>query len=70
MTARSLIYLLVLIVTTVLYSVPIGILGWFVPYPWLARVGKSWGRINLKALELICGLSDRAEGLEHLPSQN
>jgi 1-acyl-sn-glycerol-3-phosphate acyltransferase len=67
---RSILYVVFLAVTVVLFSVPLSIFGWFIRYAWLARLGQSWGRLNLFALRAICGLDVRVKGYEHLPSQN
>ena len=67
---RSLLYLLFLSISVVLYALPISIFGWFVPFPLIARAGRHWGRVNLRALEIICGLGCRIQGWENLPSGN
>jgi 1-acyl-sn-glycerol-3-phosphate acyltransferase len=67
---RSLLYLLFLSVTVVVYAVPISIFGRITPYRWLATVGQHWGRMNLWALKRICGLDYRIRGWENLPKEN
>jgi len=67
-TLRSILYLLFLLVTIILYGLSIGIFGWILPYQWVTRIGQHWGKVNLRALELICGLSYRIQGEENLPS--
>ena len=64
---RSLAFLAVLFVSIVLFSIPLSLFGWFLPYGWIARAGRSWGRLNLLALEKICGLGYRIHGWENLP---
>jgi 1-acyl-sn-glycerol-3-phosphate acyltransferase len=69
-TLRSVLYLAFLFATVILYSLPLALFGWFVPYSWIARVAGSWGRLNLAALERICGLRYRIQGWENLPQTN
>jgi 1-acyl-sn-glycerol-3-phosphate acyltransferase len=67
---RSLVYLGYLFLTVVLFSIPIAVLGWVVPYKWLAEAGRLWGNINLIGLSKICGLNYRVSGKENLPISN
>lgn len=69
-TLRSLLYLVFMSVTIVLYALPISILGWVLPHRIVARAGQHWAKINLRALEIICGLRYRITGMENLPSNN
>jgi 1-acyl-sn-glycerol-3-phosphate acyltransferase len=69
-TARSILYLLVLAVTVILYALPIAIFRWVVPYKVIAKAGQHWGHVNLRALELICGLRYRVHGEENIPPVN
>ena len=66
-TVRSLTYLLVMSLSVALYSIPLGLLGWAMPTPWLSVLGAQWARVNLVALRVLCGLSFRVTGAEHLP---
>ena len=65
---RSLLYLCIMAVTVILYSIPIAVLGWFMPLQWGGRISSSWARVNLVALESICGLGYRVTGIDNLPS--
>ncbi|MBK1717451.1 lysophospholipid acyltransferase family protein [Thiocystis violacea] len=67
---RSLLYQLVLIGSSLLYSLAILMVGWWMPSRFVSRLGRSWARLNLKALKTICGLDYRVQGLEHLPKEN
>jgi len=69
-TIRSLAYLLAMSLSVVLYSIPLGVLGWAMPTPWLSTLGAQWARFNLFALRALCGLRFRVSGLEHLPNTN
>ncbi len=67
-TLRSILYMLFLSTTIILYGLPLGIFGWILPYRLVSRTSQHWGKINLRALELICGLSYQIQGEENLPS--
>jgi len=67
-TLRSILYLLFLSLTVILYAFPISILGWVLPYGLISRVGQHWGKVNLWALRWICGLGYHVQGEENLPS--
>jgi 1-acyl-sn-glycerol-3-phosphate acyltransferase len=69
-TLRSLAFLLFFAISSVLYAIPISILGRIAPFSMIARMGKHWGLVNLRALELICGLGYRVKGLENLPDRS
>jgi 1-acyl-sn-glycerol-3-phosphate acyltransferase len=69
-TIRSFLFLVFMSISVVVYAVPISILGWVVPYRLIAGAGKQWGRINLWALDKICGLGYRIHGWKNLPKQN
>lgn len=64
---RSLFYLSIMAVTVIVYSIPIVTLGWFMPLRWGGGISRSWARVNLAALESICGLGYRVTGIENLP---
>lgn len=66
---RSLIYFGFLFLSLVLIALPIAVFGWLVPYPWIARLGQDWGRLNLQGLAWLCGLNYRVHGLEKLPTR-
>lgn len=69
-TLRSVLHLFFLSVTVIFYALPLSTLGWLLPYRWIAKVGRHWGKINLRALELICGLGYQVQGEENLPSSS
>jgi 1-acyl-sn-glycerol-3-phosphate acyltransferase len=64
---RSVIYFVALALSVVVYTVPLVLLGWFLPFLWRARFVRSWGLVNLLFLRLFCGLSYSIEGKEYLP---
>ncbi len=67
-TLKSLLYLFILAISSILYSIPIATLGWFMHPRWGGRISRSWAQVNLAALKLICGLDYRVTGIEHLPA--
>lgn len=67
-TLRSILYLLFMLLTVILYALPISIFGWILPYRLISKVGRHWGKVNLRALERICGLGYQVQGEENLPS--
>jgi len=63
---RSSLYLVFLFATIFLWSLPLSLIGWLLPQGILGRIGRLWGRLNLRALARICGLSYRIAGADHL----
>ncbi len=68
--ARSLLYLIFLSLTTILMAPVMYALHWVMPFPQVAKLGTLWGRLNLWAVDVICGLSYRVHGMENLPREN
>ncbi|NCA69413.1 MAG: 1-acyl-sn-glycerol-3-phosphate acyltransferase [Sphingobacteriia bacterium] len=66
---RSLVYLLVLVLSVIVFAILIMIFGLFASDHQLGRLGQAWGRFNLAALGLICGLKYRVTGLDTLPRE-
>lgn len=64
---RSLIYFVFMAVSIVFYAIPIALAGSLFPADWADRLATRWGRINVHAQRLICGLKIHFEGAEHLP---
>lgn len=67
---RSLLFLAFLSLSVVFYSIPLALIGWFLPLRLLHQVGRSWSDANLWALRIICGLDYRVRGIENLPHNN
>ena len=65
--ARSLFYFALLVLTTLLFSLPLILVGWAAPYRWNALTASAWGLTNLKLLDWICKLHYRVEGWENIP---
>ncbi len=69
-TLRSIFYLVFFSATVVFYAMPIGLLGWVLPYRTIAHAGRQWGVLNLGALKLFCGLGFRIHGRENIPASH
>ncbi len=64
---RSVLYQAVLVVSVIVYSSLLLIVGPIASEQGLDRLARSWARLNLAALRWICGLHCRVSGLEQLP---
>jgi 1-acyl-sn-glycerol-3-phosphate acyltransferase len=64
---RSLLYETVLIGSAVVFSTLLIGFGAIVSDQGKDRIGRTWARLNLRALRAMCGLGYRVTGLEHLP---
>lgn len=67
---RSIGYLAFLSLTTIVIAPILFAFKWVLPYQTLANLGKLWGRINLEAVGIICGLKYRLHGWDKLPNGN
>lgn len=65
---RSLLYLVAMTISILVYGLLIGAVGWFVPGRFADATSTQWGRLNLVLLRAICGLSYRIEGDIELPA--
>jgi len=63
---RSLIYTVMLFLTTAFFAVLVIVLMWLPPAR-LYAIPRTWARMNLWLLKTLCGLDYRIEGAEHLP---
>jgi 1-acyl-sn-glycerol-3-phosphate acyltransferase len=66
---RSLVYMVYLVASTIYISVLIISLCRFVSYPRICELGRAWGRWNLSALQIICGLKYCILGQDNLPNE-
>lgn len=64
---RSTLFFSGLIVSTIVFGVMIGVLGWFMPVRWRSILAAVWGLLNLKMLKWICGLGYEIHGRENFP---
>ena len=65
---RSVIYFVMLVLSVVFFGVPMALLGWLLPYKAVSHIACAWGRFNLWALRVICGLKYEIHGIENLPT--
>jgi 1-acyl-sn-glycerol-3-phosphate acyltransferase len=64
---RSLIYFLLLLISTILISTIGTLTAWAFPNEKIHWIDHTWSRINLWGLAHICGLKYRLEGKENIP---
>jgi len=67
---RSVIYFILLVVTTILFSFLLLFPGIFLPYDRRCKIANYWGRTNMTFLKLICGLDYKLSGAENLELGN
>lgn len=65
---RSLSYFVLMALSTVLFGLPMALLGWFMPPSWRHALANGWGRTNLWLMAKVCGLTYEIKGMEHIPS--
>lgn len=65
--ARSLFYFSLLLLTTLVFSLPLILLGWAMPFRWNAVIANTWAMTNLKLLAWVCKLRYQVTGLENIP---
>ncbi len=66
---RSLLYFLLMILSTLVFSLVIVIVGPLLPFPVASRIANSWGLVNLKLLKWVCNLDYRLHGTENIPDR-
>lgn len=67
-TIRSLVFFALMVVSTLVWSVPV-LTSVIFPLKVRFAIMRVWPRFNLWALEIICGVKYRVEGLENLPDE-
>jgi 1-acyl-sn-glycerol-3-phosphate acyltransferase len=65
---RSSAYWAVFAVTTIVFGLVIGTIGWLLPSAWSYALARTYCWLNMHALRLICGLRWRLHGAEHIPA--
>lgn len=65
---RSVSYFLLMALTVVVFGVPLALLGWLMPKDWRHAIANGWGHANLWLLKVVCGLTYKIDGMEHIPS--
>lgn len=67
---RSLLYFILLLLSTVLFATIGTLIGWALPKHGIHVVDHAWSHVNLWGLRHICGLNYRLEGRENIPQGN
>lgn len=67
--ARSILFFAAFSVSTILYAVPLVLVGWLFPFEQRTRFIRTWGIANLWLLRKLCGLEYEVEGLNNLPER-
>ncbi|MCW8945791.1 MAG: 1-acyl-sn-glycerol-3-phosphate acyltransferase [Sedimenticola sp.] len=65
--ARSLLYLLSMVISTILLAGILSIIGWVLPFRQRCLIANAWGTVNLFCLKVFCKLDYKIEGLEKIP---
>ncbi|MCU7805019.1 MAG: 1-acyl-sn-glycerol-3-phosphate acyltransferase [Candidatus Thiodiazotropha sp. (ex Lucinoma annulata)] len=66
---RSIIYFIFMVVSTILIATLGTLIGWALTNHRIHILDHAWSRVNLWALDAICGLNYRLEGVEHIPEE-
>lgn len=69
-TLRSLLYLLFLGLSTIVYAVMILAITPWLSFEARSKIANRWGLANLQALRFLCRLDYQIDGLENLPQIN
>ncbi|MEJ2576331.1 MAG: lysophospholipid acyltransferase family protein [Gammaproteobacteria bacterium] len=64
---RSILYFLAMTATVIVFGLTLSLLGWLLPWPQRHAIANAWGDTNLWLQRVLCGLSYRLRGAEHLP---
>ncbi len=67
---RSILYFLMLVLTTLFYSTILVAIGWALPFRRRSAIANGWGRTNLLLQRWICGLDYHVAGRENIPARN
>ena len=67
---RAAVFWVVHAITTAVWGLFLGTLGWLLPPAWRYQVARSWCAVQIFALRAICGLRWRIEGAEHIPRRS
>jgi len=67
---RSAVFLVLLVLSVLLFGVPIILVGRVLPYSWLCQLARGWGQLVLWLLRVTCRLRYRIEGMDNLPSES
>jgi 1-acyl-sn-glycerol-3-phosphate acyltransferase len=63
---RSVVYFVLLVLTIVVFGLPLALFGLVAPQHWKDLWSNGWGRTNLWLQRVVCGLGAEIDGLENL----
>ncbi|MEL0585766.1 MAG: lysophospholipid acyltransferase family protein [Candidatus Thiodiazotropha sp. (ex. Lucinoma kazani)] len=66
---RSIIYFIFMVVSTILIATLGTLIGWALTSHRIHILDHAWSRVNLWALDVICSLNYRLEGIENIPEE-
>lgn len=66
---RSLLYFILMVLSTLLFSILIIVFGLVLSFSGVSRIANTWGLVNLKLLKWICGLDYQLHGTENIPGE-
>ncbi len=67
---RSILYLTYLTISIIAFTITLITVGILTTFKFRSKIANYWGRSNLRALNILCGLDYKIEGIENLPSEN
>lgn len=67
---RSVIFFLSFSISVVVYTVPLLLIGFAIPFIWRARYIRTWSQVNLWLLRIICNLDYKIHGIENLSNSS
>lgn len=65
---RSSLYFIALVLSAVVYGLIIVVFGRFLPLGFSDATATQWGKVNIKLLDVLCGLKVNVRGSEHFPT--
>ena len=66
-TIRSIVFFLLMVISTVFFGLILAIFGWVLPFEFNSKIANAWGRTNLFLLRITCGLDYKIIGWENIP---
>ncbi len=67
---RSQIFFVFLLLSTLVFALPLWLLGRWLSDQQVGAIAAGWGHVNLWLLKWICRLDFQVEGSEHIPASN
>lgn len=67
---RSILFFILLLISTVLFAFPIFTIGMLMPFRFRCQIANAWGKSCLWLLKIICNLKYEINGWENLPEHS